>query len=464
MNLSEQNKWMDKIFRKKLGNYEMHAESHIWDNIAKRLDDQKRRPVLFGSWWTIFLSTLIVILVTGAGAFLLYKYSKQFNLQLQENKDLPFNTEAETNAGTASLNLLKEEHNQKNLDGINYSKTKNNTVEHSKLDRTSVNNSKPNTNQVKDAYNTDIFVPTVAANQSTTTENTIDDANKLIVSSDRSFYDSGVVVNEEVNYNNLQIQVSTETKESANLKSPALLDGCNVYKNTNYHFFIDAYYAPELANRSLKTVDPSLSKYLEERANSEQPIMSYSVGLRASYVLSNGLSLRGGISISNNKERFDFVKERQKITIEIKDKDGNLVRTEIKEIVIMDKIYNHYKFIDIPLLVGYEKDLKDFILSVNGGIGLNISASQSGKIYKPDIKTVYDLANNGEANTPIFKKNAGLSVIGSIGLNYKYNERILLLLEPSARYYVRSLSDPSNPISQNYLFLGMNLGLRYRIK
>lgn len=101
---------------------------------------------------------------------------------------------------------------------------------------------------------------------------------------------------------------------------------------------------------------------------------------------------------------------------------------------------------------------------MNGGIGLNISASQSGKIYKPDIKTVYDLANNGEANTPIFKKNAGLSVIGSIGLNYKYNERILLLLEPSARYYVRSLSDPSNPISQNYLFLGMNLGLRYRIK
>ena len=57
MNLSEQNKWMDKIFRKKLGNYEMHAESHIWDNIAKRLDDQKRRPVLFGSWWTCLLYT-----------------------------------------------------------------------------------------------------------------------------------------------------------------------------------------------------------------------------------------------------------------------------------------------------------------------------------------------------------------------------------------------------------------------
>jgi len=192
--------------------------------------------------------------------------------------------------------------------------------------------------------------------------------------------------------------------------------------------------------------------------------MSYSIGVRGSFVAANGLTFRGGIAYAKNKERFDFVKERQKITKEIKDKDGNVVSTQVEEKVILDKIYNQYNYLDLPITIGFEKDLKDFILSLNGGIGLNLWSSQSGKIYKEDIKNVYDLKNGGEAGVSFFRKNAGLSLITSVGLNYKYNERILLLLEPSMRYYLHSLSNTENPISQKYVFIGLNIGLSYRIQ
>ncbi|HEX5625990.1 MAG TPA: hypothetical protein VFX48_08230, partial [Saprospiraceae bacterium] len=290
------------------------------------------------------------------------------------------------------------------------------------------------------------------------------DANQVIVSSDQSFLNPLAERSSTEETFPLLWQDRFLNTSKQDLTAPAIVDGCNVYRNEKTRYFVDVYYAPELANRSLKGNDAISNTYAQERAQSEKPIMSYSAGVRGSMVFANGLSLRAGLSYSNNTERFDFVKERQTITREIKDKDGNVIRTEIEELVILDKMYNHYKYFDLPILIGYERDLKDFILSLNSGLAFNLSADQSGKIYKPDIKTVYELERSGEANESIFRNNAGVSFIASVGLNYKYNERMMLLLEPSARYYLRSLSDASNPVSQKYLFLGMNIGVRYRIQ
>lgn len=478
MNLNQQENWMDKIFQNKLSNFEIGHEDHIWEGIAKRLDDPKRRIAAYGSWWTIALSTLIVLMVIGAGSYIIYKWNKQLFIQNQRNKDLPYEeTKSNNDLNTAAIAKMTSD------DDVLVGKAVLNSKEHhivntkqfiSSVNRTDskieANRNVANTQPVinNNNWNTANRTRHSSEIQSTTAVSPVDNketsANNLIASTDLSFLETTTPLRQNFDVEKMPLTFSGVNKEMNYLIAPALLDGCNVYKNNNSHFFVDAYYAPELANRYLTTEDPNLISYTKERVNSEQAIMSYSLGLRASYVLSNRIALRGGISYSNNTERFNFVKERQTITIEIKDKDGNLLRTEIKEIVILDKIYNHYKYIDVPLVLGYEKDLKDFILSLNGGIGINLVSQQTGKIYKPDIKTVYDLADNGEANQPIFKKSAGMSLIGSIGLNYKYNERILLLLEPSARYYIHSLSDPANKIDQRYLFLGINVGLRYRVK
>lgn len=81
--------WMDKLFQKKLQNFEMQVNPHVWETIAKKLDEDKRRPHLLGSWWTILLSSLIVFMVIGAGTYIVTKWLKFQKLEQQRNKDLP---------------------------------------------------------------------------------------------------------------------------------------------------------------------------------------------------------------------------------------------------------------------------------------------------------------------------------------------------------------------------------------
>lgn len=469
--------WMDKLFQKKLQNFEMQVNPHVWETIAKKLDEDKRRPHLLGSWLTILLSSLIVFMVIGAGTYIVTKWLKFQKLEQQRNKDLPMIPETDNNASLASLttsnkaivadkdlnlNQRKNNNTSKAIQIANVSTSSfitENQTETVEQNSGSNNETSPTlSGELEKRFNNDNGLNEAVYSTLTLTAS----ADPIFLETLVSGPNNAIYTDPILQENNLiKEEVTIQSKES---KPSSVLDGCNVYKNRKPHFFMDVYFSPELANRTLSTNDASLVKYAIERSNSEKPIMSYSLGIRGSFVAANGLTFRGGIAYAKNKERFDFVKERQKITKEIKDKDGNVVSTEVEEKVILDKIYNQYNYLDIPITIGYEKDLKDFILSLNGGIGLNIWSKQSGKIYKEDIKNVYDLKNGGEAGVSFFRKNAGLSLITSVGLNYKYNERILLLLEPSMRYYLHSLSNAENPISQKYVFIGLNIGLSYRIQ
>jgi hypothetical protein len=449
----------------------MSPQAHVWESISNKLDQSKRRPGFFGHWWSVLL-TLLTLLLIGVGVYMWLKKSDSRS-DKKQNRDLPYIKEAKSETGTANLNYL----DYRTIPTTPKPTASSSEVSTPKrliktpglkpdlsLNTTSFNNANP-------IIPLEISTNTVNYTEQEPTELSsladyldFNNGHDLIASSDSDFYSSKEYFEKTVSTLPLKELVLEKEEQKDHLS--LLLDGCNVYRDDKTHFFIDLYYAPEIANRSLSTNKPELQSYVEERANSERPIISYSAGAKASVVFGNGLSVRAGLSYSSNTERFDYVKETQTIKKEIYDNNGQLVRTEFTELVIMDKSYNKYKYLDIPITVGYEKDLKDFIFSLNGGIGINLSANQSGKIYKDENNKMsfYSLENNGEANAPIFRNNAGLSLIGSVGLNYKYNQRLLLLLEPSARYYVRSLSDPSNPVSQNYLYLGLNIGLRYRIK
>lgn len=472
MNTIGQGNWIDKLFQKKLSNFEISTETHIWEIIAKKLDQNKRRPGFFGNWWAVLLSILTLLLI-GIGAYMIFKKYDAIKSDKKQNRDLPFMPIETKEDGTAFLEFaelrtirftpkVSEKKDIESENSIQQTKFKGNLSSNKKAE-TSINNP---LNPIDISLSSVNF--TKQENQSLINLSDIINTpydEDLIVSSDSEFISAKDLKSKTFSALPLK-EIFLKKEDQKEKLSSLVLEGCNVYRDDRTHFFVDVYYAPEIASRTLKTTDPALQTYVDDRSNSEKPIISYSTGVKASIVLSNGLTVRGGVSFSSNTERFDFVKETQTIKKEIFNNEGHLVRTEYTELVIMDKSYNKYKYVDVPIMLGYEKDLKDFVLSLNGGIGINVSSSQSGKIYKDNKNkmTFYTLEENGEENKPIFRKNAGLSLIGSVGLNYKYNERIMLLLEPSARYYVRSLSDPINPVSQNYLYLGLNIGLRYRIK
>ena len=205
--------------------------------------------------------------------------------------------------------------------------------------------------------------------------------------------------------------------------------------------------------------------YAEKRSGSERPTMAFSSGVRASYVMPQGLAFRTGFIYSINTEKFNHIKGSVFIEKTIKDENGNIIRIDTVEELEVLEIKNRYTFIDIPIFLGYELEMRDFIMSASLGVGLNIMSTQRGKVYGEDLKSLYDLSNPYlEGGERFYKTRAGVSLLGSFGFNYKLNKNFMLLLEPSVRYYVKDLTTPSYSLSHKYLQTGILVGLRYRIK
>lgn len=476
MSKSGQEHWLDSLFKKSLNHFELKPSDAVWENIAKHLDGEKRRPFLLGNWLTWLWALIFVAVVTGIVAFLWFNMKKQDAKPSRQPMDLPDQNKGTDEKGTAQLfELQNPRASDKSLNvmkaipvGFVEEVNDNSSAQF-------ISENEPSLTEVAEKHNfkNEKRISSISENKSSNSDPLKEDGLKsvgdhedlknLIASTDPMFISHSTNELTFTETNRIPGKQNFLQTKARKLDFAKLAEGCNVYYDNKAHFFVDAYYAPELAKRSFSVSDPAMLDYAEKRANTEKPILSYTAGVRGSVVFSNGLAFRTGLQYSNNSERFDYVKETLTITYERKDKDGNVIGIETKEIEIMDQSYNHFKSFDIPFILGYEKDLKDFILSVNGGIGFNLSTKHSGKIYKEDQKALYNLSSPGEGSDQIYKTKAGLSFITSVGLNYKYNERIMLMLEPSARLYFNSITEDSYPVQQKYVFFGLNVGLRYRV-
>jgi hypothetical protein len=188
------------------------------------------------------------------------------------------------------------------------------------------------------------------------------------------------------------------------------------------------------------------------------------MGARASVVFRNGVAFRSGFAYSVIKENFDWVTGFVTTTNvkfnPITGKNDTMVDPFVPTI---ERSKNFYKFYDIPVYIGYEKELKDFVFSVNTGLGFNIAARQSGVIYENEKKNYYKLGSNTDAVANIYRQNVGVSALFNFGLNYRLNQRWRLLVEPSFRYYMSGLTTKSHVLEHTSLQSGLMLGLRYKL-
>lgn len=481
-----QDHWMDKAFREKLEGFEVQPNKRVWENISKHLDGERKRPPVVGYWKPMYWAILAGVILMG----LAYWYFTSKDKSNPQPMELPFREPNPDESGVENLASVtsptassQSGHPKNELNNQNSSISPDKSEKLGLMIRQDSKSGKARvqlpaygnekiSNPSGQEYNKQDIPLSSNVLRSTKEEIALSEnqaQNTLLASTDplfqggpNSFFGPNPL-SSEIEFKSKEAELIESAPEQNNQKSISAAEGCNVHRNTASHFYVDAYYAPELASRSFSANNISDLAYAEKRSATEKAIMSYTVGLRASVVFPTGIAARTGVQYSNNTERFDYIKETQTITIERKDKDGNVIgfETIVKE--IMDQSYNHYKNVDIPIIIGYEKELKDFVLSVNTGLGINISSSQSGKIYQSDLTSIYNMSNQGEGNQVVYKNHTGISWIGSIGLNYKYNDKIMLMLEPSARYYLKSITDESYPLRQKYFFMGLNIGLRYKI-
>ncbi len=237
------------------------------------------------------------------------------------------------------------------------------------------------------------------------------------------------------------------------------------WESRKLYIYFDALTSLDMAFRSFDVRSPESAAYATLRNETEQIQESFSVGFRASVVTANGFAVRTGLNYS---------KIREPITQRIYEEEARIITTENEfgEVLSIDTIYetnilefrgrNSHKLLDIPLLVGYEFDRPKYNFAFNTGAYLNILARQQGSILNPAGEIVsIDSDNRNRYN--VFKDNVGLSLFGSVAVNYKITPAIHFIFEPYARYYLDSFTLDSHELEQRYFTAGMQVGLRLKM-
>jgi len=233
---------------------------------------------------------------------------------------------------------------------------------------------------------------------------------------------------------------------------------------------LDLSYGPGVPIRFLTAKSSEGQAYQTLRSSNETPVFDQMIQARLSYVSRQGVAVRTGLNYAHLVERLDYARDsisRNTITITIDtvfNPDGsfNIVRDTIsnRELGRLDKRrYNHFRTIQIPLILGFEKRIKNWTFHINGGAMFNLYLNRKGEIL--DAMDQVRNMSTGSDELSAFKDRWDILLYGSLGVNYRIYDRIHLMAEPSIRYTLKPITTPSYSLDQKYMLLNLNLGVRY---
>ncbi|MDA9332643.1 PorT family protein [Saprospiraceae bacterium] len=494
---------LDKIFRSKLENQTAEYSEQSWDKIQSRLMKQKSKPRNFLWLWT----SLVAVIVVGA----IYLWSNVDDIKsdfIQGNSNpMVVNTDSHNQSiGTGSTKGNYTMTTQPNELGADnsidvFEEDLSHLTTYATFNHQVSTGSRNESKTIAREQNLNLNNSGIQQGINDGESNNIISVNSNVLSTKSSGRSvGGAVENQELSIISEKIEVlnemqSNEANNVINTRplrtigfsvysalqsemkitditlSMSMMDDfrqdCPSFVTDRTGVYLDFYLSHELPFSTLKAKVEELEPYGTLRSNSEGPTYSFSAGVRLTLMLPNGLGLKTGLNYSQVNERFTYVdydSDMVKEVITITTVDGMEVRDT--NIIIIpgtrDVVStNKYRSFDIPLLLSYEWDVRErTYMTMNGGIYLNLLFKESGKILSPSGEVI-DLADSSGDKLVIFKNNIGLSLFGSVGLHYRMNSNIDLILEPNIRLLVKSATVDAYSLEHKWMTIGLITGLRY---
>jgi opacity protein-like surface antigen len=194
--------------------------------------------------------------------------------------------------------------------------------------------------------------------------------------------------------------------------------------------------------------------------------LSYTFGLRVGALLGEHFTVRTGFQYSQVNEKFNYAKKNATRTIPVVVQrilpDANGVERTVLDTSNLIQVgsqyklnYNHYKSVDMPILIGYETAGDRFKASFNTGVILNIKTTYKGDILDSSLTPIDVNLNN------FYKSNTGISLYFGIGLSTKLNNNFQLFTEPYIKYRLSNMTEGYQQFTQKINVGGLSLGLKY---
>ncbi|KXK37702.1 MAG: hypothetical protein J5I52_06435 [Saprospiraceae bacterium] len=142
---------------------------------------------------------------------------------------------------------------------------------------------------------------------------------------------------------------------------------------------------------------------------------------------------------------------------------GDTITTIYGDIYTQKKVsgkkVRHYQMTlwDLPIGLGFEKNMGNWFIAGEAGVNINLSMSASGSILASD--TSFTEIN---ASDITFRKNLGLSWFGGLNFGRYLGPADRIYLSARVRYIPGSFSRADHPIQQFYMFEGLHLGYIHR--
>lgn len=417
---------IDQMFRQKFESFEAEPPQNVWDNISHALDKFHG-----GAGFKTFLYSVFGFVLLGTAVFLLKPFDKSNSF---------------ASSGSTSSDFDKQIAYEPNISNQNPDNKENTSIA-----------IKPNQEQ--------------------------ENINKTETEKSSIVYTSEKARKEEVKQperttNNSSL--STIEKKPDN-RIAKVTDGqreISQVQNISETRVRGSYYVPIRKAGDWKiglSANPEITLYPDDTiSNSRNYNIDFSLGYhRNNFFVQSGLGLaiaRDEGSYKVDYESYDFIGEYDDLlNISFDSTENGVVPIyETKKVEVFDSIRhiklskttNTYTYLQIPLLIGYQKQFNRLGFYIKGGPNLSLLMSKHipGAQLPDDIKII----DMEERITERIKTNWQL-MFGA-GVNYQLTDRWEVALEPTFRYYLNAAYDNKQLNTKHPYAFGIRAGVYLKLK
>ncbi len=434
----------------------------LWLEVEEKLDKRKRK---FGFWWILSgTATLLTILILG--------------ITLINNTPHDTKNKYLSQAKSANKNVLINDGEEQTNRYTYIEKNEKVKIEKSQYDKDKIEKNK---NYYQNKNETNISINT-NTNLKSSSQKTDDNIFKYINNYKKEYY------KKNTNSNSIFSNKFNNDKESTTafglknrLKpieySRAEVDIVGLIKHqyfdidgketisSNFSYAMDFDLGLAFTEKYLQATSQDYKYYEKQRIQTESVLESFCTNMLFNIRHKSGLFVRTGINFTQIDELFsdldsiDIEKNTTGTTEIFINEEGNAITSSgdlklIEHKVWNMNVYNYYRFLDIPLHLGYAINFGKAILEIESGISYNILFLRKGQIIGTEGFPI-DISRQKD----IFKLSTGLNITSGIRFLYPIKEH-LFYIEPNFRYSLQKITVEKYPLTQKYLNYGIKLGYR----
>ena len=233
-------------------------------------------------------------------------------------------------------------------------------------------------------------------------------------------------------------------------------------------WYLEVYGSPDVIMKSVKATGNAA--FVAKKDSTESQQVSFTAGFRISKAISENMLLKTGLQYSQINERFDLRTENERKIITVvtirtitgsNGADSTISDTSSVEQIgyRLQRTYNRYRSIDIPVLLSYEFGTNKLKFGLNAGAIINLYSWYNGNTIDDSLNVI---SMNSKA-TGTYKQNVGIGLYAGFSIIKPIATKFDIFVEPYMKYNLSNMAR-SSAYTQRFNTMGINFGIRYKLK